>query len=99
MWDERYSVDEYVYGPEPNGFLASMTARLKKGRVLCLAEGEGRNAVHLAREGFTVTAVSRGQALINSPESRWAFLGICRSIPRAMGEVSSSRSMMWASNP
>ena len=57
MWDERYSVDEYVYGTEPNGFLASTTARLTKGRVLCLAEGEGRNAVHLAREGFTVTAV------------------------------------------
>ena len=57
MWDEEYSVDEYVYGTEPNHFLLSMTENLKKGRVLCLAEGEGRNAVHLAKEGFTVTAV------------------------------------------
>jgi len=57
MWDEEYSVDEYVYGTEPNDFLLSMTGNLKKGRVLCLAEGEGRNAVHLAKEGFTATAV------------------------------------------
>ena len=57
MWDEEYSVDEYVYGTEPNDFLLSMTGNLKKGRVLCLAEGEGRNAAHLAKEGFTATAV------------------------------------------
>jgi SAM-dependent methyltransferase len=57
MWDKEYSVDEYVYGTKPNDFLAVMTRKLKKGRVLCLAEGEGRNAVHLAKEGFTVTAV------------------------------------------
>ena len=57
MWDEKYSVDEYVYGREPNEFLVAMSDRLKKGRVLCLAEGEGRNAVYLARQGFAVTAV------------------------------------------
>ena len=57
MWDERYSADEYVYGTVPNDFLSSMTDKLERGKVLCLAEGEGRNAVHLAREGFAVTAV------------------------------------------
>jgi hypothetical protein len=57
MWDEEYSVDEYVYGESANDFLLEMTASLKKGNVLCLAEGEGRNAVHLARHGFCATAV------------------------------------------
>lgn len=57
MWDEEYSVDEYVYGELPNDFLLEMTASLKKGKALCLAEGEGRNAVHLARQGFSATAV------------------------------------------
>jgi SAM-dependent methyltransferase len=57
MWDEEYSVEKYVYGTEPNDFLSGMTENLKKGRVLCLAEGEGRNAVHLAKAGFSVTAV------------------------------------------
>lgn len=57
MWDEEYSVEEYVYGKEPNEFLLEMSEKLSKGSVLCLAEGEGRNAVHLARLGFAATAV------------------------------------------
>ena len=57
MWDERYSEPGYAYGTEPNGFLASVVDRIPEGRVLCLAEGEGRNAVFLAGRGYDVTAV------------------------------------------
>lgn len=57
MWDERYSAKGYVYGTEPNGFLAAKANLLPAGRVLCLGEGEGRNAVWLAEQGFEVTAV------------------------------------------
>ena len=57
-WDERYSASDYFYGKEPNDFLREQIKRLPAGgQVLCLAEGEGRNAVYLAREGFQVTAV------------------------------------------
>ena len=53
MWDERYSASGYAYGTEPNEFLVEEHGRLpEKGRILCLAEGEGRNAVYLARQGF-----------------------------------------------
>lgn len=57
MWDERYSSDEYAYGTDPNDFLVSVVDRLSRGRVLCLGEGEGRNAVWLAQRGFDITAV------------------------------------------
>ncbi len=57
MWDERYSTDEYVYGTAPNIFLKQNVNSLPKGKVLSLAEGEGRNAVFLAQQGYTVTAV------------------------------------------
>ncbi len=57
VWDERYSDAEYAYGTEPNAFLAEEAHRLPDGPVLCLAEGEGRNAVWLAERGFDVTAV------------------------------------------
>lgn len=57
MWDERYSVDGYVYGTEPNGFLVARADRLPLGKILCLGEGEGRNAVWLAEQGHEVTAV------------------------------------------
>lgn len=57
MWDQRYSVPEYVYGTTPNDFLVAMAPRLPDGPVLCLAEGEGRNAVYLAGLGHEVDAV------------------------------------------
>lgn len=57
MWDKRYNVAEYVYGTEPNDFLRDNIRQLPSGRILSLAEGEGRNAVFLARQGYTVTAV------------------------------------------
>lgn len=57
MWDERYSADEYIYGKDPNKFLANSAANLPKGKILCVAEGEGRNAVYLATHGYEVVAV------------------------------------------
>jgi len=57
MWDERYSDSEYAYGTEPNTFLKDQAERIPAGPVLCLAEGEGRNAVWLAERGHAVTAV------------------------------------------
>src|SRR5690606_2851304 len=59
VWDERFAGDEYVYGKEPNDFLRAFAPRLPPppARILSLGEGEGRNAVHLARLGYQVTAV------------------------------------------
>lgn len=57
-WDERYAGEAFMYGTEPNEFLRDNASRLRPGaRVLCLAEGEGRNAVYLAERGFAVTGV------------------------------------------
>ncbi|MBS1809964.1 MAG: class I SAM-dependent methyltransferase [Acidobacteria bacterium] len=57
MWDERYTSEEYFYGTEPNDFLRANAARIPKGRVLCIADGEGRNGVWLAEQGYDVTSV------------------------------------------
>lgn len=57
MWDERYSAPGYLFGTEPAAFLQREGARLQPGaRVLSVADGEGRNAVWLARQGHAVTA-------------------------------------------
>jgi SAM-dependent methyltransferase len=58
-WDQRFAGSGYFYGTEPNGFVAQMAEKIPAGPVLCLAEGEGRNAVHLARRGHGVTAVDQ----------------------------------------
>jgi len=57
MWNQRYSSKVYAYGTKANDFLVSMYDRLPTGKILCLAEGEGRNAVWLAEQGNEVTAV------------------------------------------
>jgi hypothetical protein len=58
MWNERYSAEEYAYGTKPNRFLEENFSHIPKGEVLSLAEGEGRNAVFLAKQGYSVTAVN-----------------------------------------
>jgi len=56
FWDTFFDSNEYVYGEQPNDFLRQ-NAHLITGKVLCLAEGEGRNAVFLAKNGCEVTCV------------------------------------------
>ena len=56
-WDKRYSAPGYRFGKEPAEFLRREAGLLAKGsRVLCLADGEGRNSVYLASLGHDVTA-------------------------------------------
>ncbi len=60
MWNERFSEPEFTYGKEPNDFLRAEFQRIPaRGRVLCLAEGQGRNAVFLAQQGYQVTALDQ----------------------------------------
>ena len=56
-WDERYSQEGFTYGRDPNDFLVSVADRIPRGKILSLAEGEGRNAVYLASLGCRVTGV------------------------------------------
>jgi hypothetical protein len=59
-WDERYGTDRYYYGTEPNEFLKAQVAAIPAGgEVLCLAEGEGRNAVFLAASGYRPVALDQ----------------------------------------
>jgi hypothetical protein len=58
FWNARYATEEFVYGTAPNEFLIQVTPRLApNSRVLCIADGEGRNSVWLAQQGHRVTAL------------------------------------------
>ena len=66
MWNERYNEAEYVFGTEPNDFLRQVFENIPAGgKVLCLAEGEGRNAVFLAEQGYKVTAMDLSEVGLN----------------------------------
>ncbi len=56
FWDSRYSKTEYVYGEEPNKYLAEKLKGLTPGKILFPAEGEGRNSVYAATLGWDAWA-------------------------------------------
>jgi 2-polyprenyl-3-methyl-5-hydroxy-6-metoxy-1,4-benzoquinol methylase len=56
FWNERYKVNETVYGNEPNVFFREQLVKLEPGKLLLPAEGEGRNALFAAQSGWQVEA-------------------------------------------
>lgn len=76
MWNERYSEAFASYGTAPNDYLAEVADRIPAGPVLCLAEGEGRNAVYLAERGHDVTAVDLSEVGLANAEKLAAERGV-----------------------
>jgi len=56
FWNERFDKEEFIFGKEPNEYLVEKANQyLKTGdKVLCIADGEGRNGVWLAKQGMQV---------------------------------------------
>lgn len=77
FWNARYAIDEYVYGTEPNDFLVrSLPAIPPKGDVLCIADGEGRNSVWLARRGMPVDAFDIAEVGVEKAKRLAAEAGV-----------------------
>ncbi len=76
MWDERYQRSALIYGAEPNDFLVEQVGLLRPGTCLCLAEGQGRNAVWLAAQGFSVTAVDQSSVGMGRAQDLAAERGV-----------------------
>ena len=58
FWNERFNKEEFIFGKEPNEYLVEQTSQYLKpnASVLCIADGEGRNGVWLAKQGMRVTS-------------------------------------------
>lgn len=56
FWNERYKQKEFAYGEAPNHFFRQEIEKLQPTKILFPAEGEGRNAVYAAKQGWTVSA-------------------------------------------
>ena len=76
-WDDRYAGDEYLFGTEPNRFLVACRSLLGDGgRALCVADGEGRNSVWLASEGFDVDAFDASPVAVEKARRLAAKRGV-----------------------
>lgn len=62
FWNERYSHEKLAYGAEPNEFFRKQLQHLRPGKLLLPAEGEGRNALYAAQQGWQVTAFDFSEA-------------------------------------
>ena len=54
-WNDRYETAELVWSAAPNQFVVEVLADEPPGIGLDLACGEGRNAIWLAEQGWTMT--------------------------------------------
>lgn len=60
MWNNRYrdAGEQYLFGTQPNQFLARHAGLFQKGSTaLLVADGEGRNSVWLATQALKVSAL------------------------------------------
>lgn len=69
-WDNSFSDKDYVYGEEPNEFIKEMSTRISEHtKVACFAEGEGRNAIYIAKQGHDVTAFDQSIVGLNKTKA------------------------------
>ena len=71
FWNNKFSQADYFYGLNPNRFLASQINLLKNHKkLLCLGEGEGRNAIFFAKNGFEVSAIDASNLGLQKLQNR-----------------------------
>ena len=85
MWDERYQENEPTYGDAANDFLVEQVGVLQPGTCLCLAEGQGRNAVWIAQQGFAVTAMDQSSVGMAKAAELAAARGV--ALATAVGDL------------
>lgn len=68
-WDKRYSEEGFAYGKIVNRFLLEHAGAFPEGgKILLPAEGEGRNAVALAKGKFSVTCFDQSSVGMRKAE-------------------------------
>lgn len=58
FWNAKFYTKDFIYGEAPNNFVKENIELLVNTKtVMCLGEGEGRNAIYLADKGMEVEAL------------------------------------------
>ena len=77
MWNSKFSREGYLYGKEPNRFLAAEIDALAPGsKLLFLGEGEGRNACYAAAKGHVAVALDASDRGLQKASELAAEMGV-----------------------
>jgi 2-polyprenyl-3-methyl-5-hydroxy-6-metoxy-1,4-benzoquinol methylase len=85
-WNRRYAGEDFLFGTEPNAWLREHAGALPAGgRILSVADGEGRNSVWLARQGFQVDAFDIAERAVEKAQAFARRAGV--SVNFALADV------------
>ena len=73
-WNDRYAQADLVWPTSPNRWVVNELGGHMPGRALDLGCGEGRNAIWLADQGWSVTAVDFAAKALDKARARAAAL-------------------------
>lgn len=84
MWEERFQTKDYVFGTAPSQFVTRRSPAFPEGaKLLSIAEGEGRNGVWLAQQGFDVTGVEFAPSAVAKAQKLAAERGVSPTFEQA----------------
>jgi cyclopropane fatty-acyl-phospholipid synthase-like methyltransferase len=84
MWEERFQTKDYVFGTAPSQFVTRRSPAFPAGaKLLSIAEGEGRNGVWLAQQGFDVTGVEFAPSAVAKAQKLAAERGVSPTFEQA----------------
>ena len=75
-WDRVFTRDSPTFNTAPNAWLVAVLDGRTPGRALDVGMGEGRNTLHLARQGWNVTGFDPARGAVALAESRAAQQGL-----------------------
>ena len=76
-WNKRFTSEDYLFGTDPNAFLAAQEHLLKSGqKALAIADGEGRNGVWLAEQGLDVLSIDFSPVALNKARKLARLRGV-----------------------
>jgi 2-polyprenyl-3-methyl-5-hydroxy-6-metoxy-1,4-benzoquinol methylase len=87
FWNERFGSDEFFFGVQPNDFLKDVAPQflLQASKVLCVADGEGRNSCWLAQKNhqihafdFSEVAIQKAKKLASHLNVRLPIMGLAK---------------------
>ncbi len=64
-WNDRYGGGKYIFGKEPNEYFKNKLDSLKPSNIFLPGDGEGRNGVYAAEQGWNVTSADFSKVAID----------------------------------